>query len=124
VTDLLPTIVGIALLALAAGFVLLPLARGVGTADDAAAPSDVPDARFRLYRQIIELEFDQQLGKLSKEDFQQQSAELLGQAGAMLESERGTLAELDDEIEREIAAARAAFTAVKRTSKRPASARR
>jgi hypothetical protein len=124
VIDTLPTIVGIALLAVTAAFVLLPLARGSHDVEDSSAAEAAQPERFQLYRQILELEFDHQLGKLTAEDCQQLSAQLLGQAGEMLRDERASLAELDDEIEREIAAARAAFTAAKRTSKRTASVRR
>jgi hypothetical protein len=116
VTDALPTILGIVLVALAAGFALLPLARGSGTP---GLTSDEPVGADRslVYRQILELEFDYQLGKLSTEDFQQLSAELMGQAGQLMREEHGDLAELDDEIEREIAAARAAFSAAQRSSR-------
>jgi hypothetical protein len=116
VTDALPTILGIVLVALAAGFALLPLARGSkapGLTSDAPVGAD----RSLVYRQILELEFDYQLGKLSTEDFEQLSAELLGQAGQLLREEHGDLAELDDEIEREIAAARAAFSAAQHSSR-------
>jgi hypothetical protein len=123
VTDLLPTIVGIALLAATAAFVLLPLARGTRDSSDMSATDAAQPERFQLYRQIMELEFDQQLGKLSAEDYELLSAQLLGQAGELLREERGSTDELDDEIEREIAAARAAFTAAKRSSKRTAGAR-
>lgn len=115
-TDALPTILGIVLVALAAGFALLPIARG---SKAAGLTSDEPVGADRslVYRQILELEFDYQLGKLSTEDFQQLSAELMGQASQLMREEHGDLAELDDEIEREIAAARAAFSAAQRSSR-------
>src|SRR5207253_6447429 len=80
--DLLPSIVGIVLVAAAAAFVLLPFARGaqLEVAPAVTPDSDTPD-RLALYHQVLELEFDQQLGKLSAEDFQQLSAELLAEAG-------------------------------------------
>lgn len=112
--DLLPSILGIALVATAAAFVLLPFARG--THVEAALASDNPTAdRVRLYQQVLELEFDRDMGKLSSADFEQLSAELLTQAGASLRDERGTLGAVDEEIEREIAAARAAFAAARRS---------
>jgi len=125
VTDALPTIVGIVLVACAAAFALLPLARGT----PAVAPMVEPLAtdRSAIYRQVLELEFDYQVGKLSVEDFHQLSTELLGQAGELMREERGSLlGELDDEIEREIAAARAAFAAARRSgrSKKTASSAR
>jgi cytochrome c-type biogenesis protein CcmI len=116
--DVLPSLVGIVLVAAAAAFVLLPFARG---ARAEAAPSENPAAdRFGLYRQVLELEFDYQLGKLSKTDFEQLSSELLAQAGEALREERGNLGAIDAEIEREIAAARAAFAAARRVSTREA----
>ena len=114
--DLLPSILGIALVATAAAFVLLPFARG--THVEAALASDNPTAgRVRLYQQVLELEFDRDMGKLSSADFEQLSAELLRQAGTSLRDERGTLGAVDEEIEREIAAARAAFAAARRSSR-------
>jgi len=120
VSDFLPTLAGIALVACAAAFALLPLARGSRAAPvHAAAPAS---DRSLIYRQVLEVEFDYQVGKLSTEDFHQLSAQLLGQAGELMRAERGDIGELDDEIEREIAAARAAFAAARRagSSKRAA----
>jgi len=120
VSDFLPTLVGIALVACAAAFALLPLARGRPAAPvRAAAPAS---DRSLIYQQVLEVEFDYQVGKLSTEDFHQLSAQLLGQAGELMRAERGDIGELDDEIEREIAAARAAFAAARRagSSKRAA----
>ena len=113
--DVLPTILGIALVAAAAAFVLVPFARAA-TPDPLVGPSEPgPSDRFGLYRQVMELEFDVQVGKLAAEDYEQQSRALLAEAGAALKQERGSTAELDEEIEREIAAARAAFAAARQT---------
>jgi hypothetical protein len=116
VTDALPTILGIALVALAAGFALLPLARG-SKAPEMTSEASLTTDRSLVYRQVLELEFDYQLGKLSTEDYHQLSAELLGQAGQLMREEHGDLAELDEEIEREIAAARAAFSAARQSGR-------
>jgi hypothetical protein len=120
--DLLPSILGIALVAAAAAFVLLPFARGSHadsvTASVSASVSENPTAeRFRLYQQVLDLEFDRDLGKLSTADYQQLSSQLLAQAGAELRDEKGALGAVDDEIEREIAAARAAFAAARESSR-------
>ncbi len=123
-TDYLPTLVGILCVACAAAFALLPLARGTRSG---FATAEVPGAdRAAIYQQVMELEFDYQVGKLSVEDFHALSAQLLGQATELMREERGGLGELDDEIEREIQAARAAFAAARRsgTRKRAASTRR
>jgi hypothetical protein len=114
-SDVLPAIVGIALVAAAAAFALLPLARGASV-DRGGVNADAPGTdRIGLYRQVLDLEFDLQLGKLSTSDFEQLSAQLLAQAGQALREERGSLGAIDDEIEREIAAARAAFAAARRS---------
>jgi hypothetical protein len=111
--DSLPTILGIALVAAAAAFALLPLAHGTRGENLASSESVAGADRFALYRQVLELEFDYQLGKMSAEDYAKLSAELMAQAGEALRTERGSLLELDEEIEREIAAARAAFAAAR-----------
>jgi hypothetical protein len=114
--DILPSILGIALVATAAAFVLLPFTRG--THVEQLAPSTNPAAdRQAIYRQVLEMEFDRDVGKLSQSDFEQLSAELLAQAGQGLREERGTLGEVDEEIEREIAAARAAFAAARQAGR-------
>ena len=113
--DVLPAIVGIVLVAAAAVFALLPFLRAGGSLEGAASASGSDD-RFALYRQILELEFDLQLGKLSTADFELLSSQLLAQAGQALRQEHGNLAEIDAEIEREIAAARAAFVAARRST--------
>jgi len=110
-SDVLPTILGIILVAAAAAFALVPFARGV-RAESLSTEPGVPD-RFVLYRQVLELEFDHQLGKLSAQDLAQQSSELMAEAGQALRDELGSIGELDAEIEREIAAARAAFAAAR-----------
>jgi hypothetical protein len=115
--DVLPTIVGIVLVAAAAAFALLPFARGSSAPIiDAAVPELPPTDRFDLYRQVMELEFDLHLGKITDDDYQLLSSELLAQAGAALQAEKGSLGEIDAEIEREIAAARAAFAAARQSA--------
>lgn len=117
--EVLPAIVGIALVAAAAAFVLLPLARGAHFENAVLTVGQTAD-RHALYRQVLELEFDRDMGKLSEEDYNQLSAALLAEAGEALREERGALGVVDEEIEREIAAARAAFAAARRaTSQSP-----
>ncbi len=116
--DVLPAIVGILLVAAAAAFALLPFARARRSEDLMATSSDAAlNDRFGLYQQVLELEFDHQLGKLSTRDFEQLSRQLLAQAGQSLQEERGSIGAIDAEIEREIAAARAAFAAARQTRK-------
>jgi cytochrome c-type biogenesis protein CcmI len=111
--DVLPTVLGIVLVAAAAVFVLLPFGRAARV-DVVPSESSASD-RLVLYRQVLELELDLQLGKLSAEDYSQQSSELLARAGQSLREESGHMSEVDAEIEREIAAARAAFAAARAT---------
>lgn len=111
--DVLPAIVGIALVAAAAAFVLLPFARGAHLENAVVTTGQTAD-RHALYRQVLELEFDRDMGKLAEEDYRRLSAELLAEAGEALREERGALGVVDEEIEREIAAARAAFAAARR----------
>jgi hypothetical protein len=113
-SDVLPAVVGIVLVAAAAAFVLLPFTRGAHVESATLAPEALSADRYALYRQVLELEFDRDLGKLSQADFEQLSAQLLAQAGEALRVEQGTLGVVDEEIEREIAAARAAFAAARR----------
>lgn len=113
--DVLPTLLGIALVAAAAAFALVPFARPRRVLDDVGALGlATTTARFAVYRQLLELEFDRDLGKLSQDDYAAVSAELLNDAAAALRSERGALVAVDADIEREIAAARAAFAAARR----------
>jgi hypothetical protein len=109
--DWLPIALGVTLVSLAAAFALLPLVRGA-PASDSASQSQAGE-RVELYRQVLELEFDVKVGKLSADEARELSSQLLAQAGESLREERAGLAELDDEIEREIAAARAAFAAAR-----------
>jgi cytochrome c-type biogenesis protein CcmI len=110
-TDVLPTILGIVLVAAAAAFVLLPLARGAKVEPVWSEPTATD--RASLYRQVLELEFDRELGKLSAEDYEHLAGGLLARASQALLDEKGAVGELDAEIEREIAAARAAFAAAR-----------
>jgi cytochrome c-type biogenesis protein CcmI len=117
--DVLPIVVGIVLVAVAAAFALLPFVRGSSVEPTISEEPSVN--RFELYQQVVELEFDYQVGKLAEADYKELSTELLAQAGEALREERGNVAEVDAEIEHEIAAARAAFAAARRVS--PAEAR-
>lgn len=113
-TDILPAVIGIVLVAAAAVFALFPFVRGPQVESVVPSIADATPDRYAIYRQVLELEFDRDLGKLSQDDFETLSAELLSQAGEALRDERGTVGAVDDEIEREIAAARAAFAAARR----------
>jgi hypothetical protein len=115
--DILPAIVGIVFVAAAAAFALLPFVRGTSTLEASSTSAESTADRYGLYRQVLELEFDYQVGKLSSADFEQLSRELLAQAGSSLRQERGSFEAIDEEIEREVAAARAAFAAARRSGR-------
>src|SRR5918992_4745159 len=100
--DALPTLVGILLVGGAAALAVWPLVFGASRDQ----PPDTPegheaerDDRLSLYRQVLDAEFDLRMGKLSRADYEQLSADLLERAGTSLQAERGDQAELDAEIE-------------------------
>ena len=110
-TDAVATVLGIVVVAVVAGFALLPLLRD---APVAPAIEPAPGDRFGVYRQVLELEFDAQTGKLSRADLEVQRAELLAKATDLLRQERTSAElEIEAEVEREIAAARRAFAEVR-----------
>ena len=119
-SDLFLPLLGIALVGAASVFALLPLAlnRAPGLAE--AAPETPAAQRFQLYRQVLELEFDHQTGKLSDEDLQASSADLLARAAALLESAQPETSAIDEEIEREIAATRQVLAAARAAKDRGA----
>ena len=117
-------VLGLIVLAIAVAFVLAPLVQpraAAPVADDAAAERRA--ARQSLYRHILEIEFDQQVGKVSAEDAGELTADLLRQAAALLGEEPGPVREADQaraQLEAEIAAVRRALNAGRRTSLEPA----
>jgi hypothetical protein len=102
--------IGVALVALAMVFALLPLFRR-----SAARHAEDPDPallRAGMYRQILDAELDTQLGKLQDADYRELRTRLLQEAAALIvASESGAVVESDAQarVEREIAAARAAL---------------
>lgn len=110
-------LVGAALVIVVAAFALAPLFRSPrprGMLETLAAVSDpVSEARaerFRLYRQILDLELDLRTGKLATEDFNQIRGELLAQAALVLDSAGATVGNVDSALEQEIAEARRALS--------------
>lgn len=107
--DVIALIAGMLLVAAVAGFSLLPLV--IHTRPNPLTLSTSPDAdaeRQRLYRQVLELEFDHRTGKLSAADYATLSDELLVRAAELLRSKPRTSADVEDALEQEIAAARRA----------------
>jgi cytochrome c-type biogenesis protein CcmI len=117
-------VVGLLVLAGAVLFVLAPLLRArpvEATTEDVAAERRA--TRHSLYRQILEIEFDQQVGKVSDDDASELTAELLRQATGLLVEEPGQAreaAEARAQLEAEIAAVRRALATERRANLEPA----
>ena len=109
-SEALPLLFGIVLVATAAAYALLPLVGGTPAAETTVS-SDLSAERSLLYRQVLDLEFDRRTGKLTDEDFRQLEAELLARAAGLLRADAVPGDDIEAEVEREIAAARAAFAA-------------
>lgn len=112
--ELVPVVVGILAVVLTAAFALWPLVSRPMPADpvdemDAATEVERGALRQGLYRQVLDLEFDLQTGKLSAEDYQALSSELLEQAALLMRADAVEESSLDEMIEQEIAAARLAL---------------
>ena len=102
---------GLLLALLAVVFVLYPLVRpGVAKTRAADPTRELKERRVALYRQILDIELDQRMGKLDPVDGQQLSAALLAEAAALLAEQTTTTEAIDQQIEREIQAARQALT--------------
>lgn len=111
---------GLVVLAVLA-FVVLPLVRRQGeqpVATPGTRPaSELAAERAEIYRELVELELDQQVGKLAEADFRDLSEALLARAAALISQEEAQGSSVEAEIEREIAAMRAALKAA--TERRP-----
>jgi len=81
-------LIAIAIVALVAAFVSVPLRRAADASDAAGTDDDdlaVLEARKQAkYREIRDTELDRAQGKLSEADFQRQNAELRAEAIAIL----------------------------------------
>ena len=100
-------LLGLLLGLLAVGFVLYPLVRpGVARARAVDLTAELVEQRFALYRQILDIELDQRMGKIDPADAEQLSASLLAQAAALLAQQSTAVEAIDRQIEREIEATR------------------
>ncbi len=109
--DVLPIVVGILIVATAAAFALLPLSGPRSRVPTSVAPDEPERQRFLIYRQVLELEFDYQTGKLSAEDLRLLTSELLDRAASLLREAGSETGTIEDEIEQEILVARRALAA-------------
>jgi hypothetical protein len=110
VNEALPIVLGVLLVSAMAAFALWPLLARRGVAAAGTLEKAPGDERFLLYRQVLDLEFDHQMGKLSKEDYDVLSTQLLARAAGLLREAHEETKELEDVLEREIAAARRALS--------------
>jgi hypothetical protein len=116
-----PTLIGLLLAFVAVSFVVAPLlwpsafGIGVATAPEAFSDEDEDVAlealRDDVYAQIVELDFEQAVGKTDEEEYRQERAALKRRALAVLRTldERAAAAPegIEDAIEREVLLARA-----------------
>ena len=96
----------------ALAFVAYPLFR---RSEAAPLPAETPETfaerRAGVYRELLELEFDHRVGKLSEADYRQLADACLARATALVAAEEQTTEAIDARIEREVAAMRAALHA-------------
>ena len=98
--------------AAALAFVAYPLfRRSASPAPEVEAADSYAELRAAVYRELLDLEFDHRVGKLSDADFRQLSDACLARAAGLVAAEEQTTEALDARIEREVAAMRAALQA-------------
>ena len=89
------------------GFVLLPLIRRTTRPTITAAPESTAVERAEIYRELVELELDQRIGKISEADYRAVSESLLERAASLISEDDLPAFDAERQLEREIAAARA-----------------
>ena len=102
----------------ALAFVIWPLFRPVSSPETVAETETSPaEQRAAIYRELMELELDQRLGKIDEADRQAQADALMARAAALIGEEDATRESIDERLEREIAAERQSLyrSAVSRT---------
>ena len=105
-------VLGMLVVLAALAFVAYPLfRRSAPVAPSAEAPETFAERRAAVYRELLELEFDHRIGKLSDADFRQLTDACLARASSLVATEEQTTEALDARVEREVAAMRAAMQA-------------
>ena len=98
-------VVGLVLL-----FVGWPLLRQSASASLASPQVADPAAeRAEIYRELVELELDHRIGKVTAVDFRELSDGLLARAAALIAAEDAEAHDADEQVEREIGAMREAL---------------
>lgn len=100
--------------AIVVGLVLLyvgwPLLRQSAAAPVGAPPVvDSAAERGALYRELVELELDHRIGKVTVADFKEFSDALLARAAALIVAEDAETHDAEEQVEREIGAMREAL---------------
>lgn len=90
-------------------FVVLPLLRGRQADAEARGAVDPAQERAAIYRELLELELDQKVGKIAEADYREVNEALLARAAALISQEDADSTETDAQVEREIAEARQAL---------------
>ena len=108
-------LLGVALGLVAVAFVLYPLVAPERVSTRTAEPS-LEERRRLIYRQILDLEFDVELGKLGEADGGEAIDGLLREAASLMAAESRT----DLELEREVAEVRRALAALRGSELEPA----
>jgi hypothetical protein len=105
-------LLGIAVALLALLYVIYPIIRPESPASgEESASNELAARRHALYEQILELEFDQRVGKLDAADARELSEALLRQAAGLMNPNEQADAALEAQVEREIRAVRRALAA-------------
>jgi cytochrome c-type biogenesis protein CcmI len=84
-------------------FVVLPLLRGRRAAPATLTPDGPVEERATIYRELLELELDQKVGKITDADYRELGDALLARAAALISDEDAQVTADDNEVEREIA---------------------
>ena len=109
----LELLVGVVLVLLAVGFVAYPLVgarSATGSGPAGSADEDSTQARRRaIYNEILDLELEHRIGKLSQADYQELTDACLARAAALLAEEDAQHSAAAERVEREIAAMREAL---------------
>ncbi len=103
-------VLGAVVVLLALAFVGWPLLRPPRAVISAGEPVlSQAEQRAAIYRELVELELDQKLGKLDEADHRALADALMARAATLLADEDATIGSIDDQLEREIAAQRQAM---------------
>ncbi|MCC7367632.1 MAG: hypothetical protein IT306_04380 [Chloroflexi bacterium] len=103
---------GSVLVVLVLAFVGWPLLRRQsGHAVTSALAPDPARQRASIYRELVELELDHRIGKVSADDFREQADGLLARAAALIVVEDAENHTAEEQIEREISSMREALKA-------------